>query len=163
MDGTAPEPDAGDATDTVPYDHLVLAVGSGTNYFGTEGVRAFAFDFKTLGGAMALRNHVIACFERADRIDESAEQRALLTFVVAGAGVAGAELAGALNDPVHELLVNYPNVSAEAVRVVVVHSGDRITVGRLISSPSLHSNRLRTLRTHPGKVYSLTIICIAYV
>ncbi|MFB6298040.1 MAG: NAD(P)/FAD-dependent oxidoreductase [Salinirussus sp.] len=118
--------DATASTDEIPYDHLVVAVGSETNYFGMADVREFAFDFKTLEDAIALRNHVIDCFERAERSDDPAEQRALLTFVVAGAGFAGAELAGALNDLVHELLVHYPNAPTEEVRVIVAHADDRI-------------------------------------
>ncbi len=50
----------------------------------------------------------------------------MLTFVVAGGGFAGAELAGALNDFVRGMVVYYPNVSADEMRVVLVHSRDRI-------------------------------------
>lgn len=117
---------AAGAADALPYDHLVLAVGSETNYFGMDGVRAFAFDFKDLGDAMSIRNHVIACFERAERVEDPDRRRALVTFVIAGGGFAGAELAGALNDLVHEMLVYYPNIPPEEVEVVLVHSGERV-------------------------------------
>ena len=112
--------------ETIPYDQLVLALGSVPDYKGLEGVRAFAFDFKTLGDAMAIRNHVVDCFERAEREDDPAVRNALVTFVVAGAGFAGAELAGALNDFVRGMLVYYPNVPPDDVTVTVVHSRDRI-------------------------------------
>ncbi len=115
-----------DADAPIAYDHLVLATGSTTNYFGMDNVRAVAFPFKTLADAVRLRNHVIRCFERAERIDDPARQRELLTFVVAGGGFAGTELAGALNDFAHELLAYHPYLSPEAVRVVLVHSGDRV-------------------------------------
>ncbi|MFA9427975.1 NAD(P)/FAD-dependent oxidoreductase [Natronorubrum sp. A-ect3] len=112
--------------ETIPYDHLVFALGSVSDYKGLEGVRAFAFDFKTLGDAMAIRNHVVDCFERTEREDDPDTRNALVTFVVAGAGFAGAELAGALNDFVRGMLVYYPNVPPEDVTVTVVHSRDRI-------------------------------------
>ena len=124
-DGLVQDGSSGDY-DVVPYDHLVLALGSVSDYRGLTGVREFAFDFKTLGDAMAIRNHVIGCFERADREDDPETRSALLTFVVAGAGFAGAELAGALNDFVRSLPVYYSNVPPEDVEVVVVHSRNRI-------------------------------------
>ena len=108
------------------YDHLVLALGSVPDYKGLDDVREFAFDFKTLQDAMEIRNHVISCFERADRTEDPEVRASLVTFVIAGAGFAGAELAGALNDFVNGILVYYPNVPPEEVTVTVVHSRDRI-------------------------------------
>ncbi|MHC3438698.1 NAD(P)/FAD-dependent oxidoreductase [Natrialbaceae archaeon A-gly3] len=114
------------ASDTLGYDHLVLTPGSVADYKGLEGVREFAFGFKTLQDAMAIRNHVVSRFERADREADPETRKSLLTFVVAGAGFAGAELAGALNDFARGIVAYYPNVSPEEVSVVVVHSRERI-------------------------------------
>lgn len=116
----------GSNPETVPYDHLVLAIGSVPDYKGLKDVREVAFGFKTLQDAIRLRNHVIACFERADREDDAQQRQALVRFVIAGAGFAGAELAGALNDFVHEMLVYYPNIPPDEVEVVTVHSGAHI-------------------------------------
>jgi NADH dehydrogenase len=121
------EPDSGPSRDDgIPYDHLVLAVGAVSNYHGSESLEAEAFDFKTLADAIRVRNRVIDMFERADREPSPETRRSLLTFVVAGGGFAGAELAGGLNDFVRGMLALYPNVSAEEVRVTVLHSRDRI-------------------------------------
>jgi NADH:ubiquinone reductase (H+-translocating) len=110
----------------VPFDHLVLALGAVSNYLGLDKVKATAFDFKSLGDAVRIRNHVIDLFERADDEPPSPARRAMLTFVVAGGGFAGAELAGALNDFAHGMLAYYPAIAPEEVRVVLVHSRDRI-------------------------------------
>ncbi|HJY81485.1 MAG TPA: FAD-dependent oxidoreductase, partial [Candidatus Binatia bacterium] len=110
----------------VPFDHLVLALGAVSNYLGLKNVEAEAFDFKTLGDAIRIRNHIIDLFERAEDEPPSAARQALLTFVVAGGGFAGAELAGALNDFARGMLAYYPNLSSEEVRVILVHSRDRI-------------------------------------
>ncbi|MDQ4146748.1 MAG: NAD(P)/FAD-dependent oxidoreductase, partial [Pseudomonadota bacterium] len=110
----------------VPYDHLVLALGSVSNYLGMENIQDKAFEFKTLADAVRIRNHVIDTFERADREPNPAIRQPLLTFVVAGGGFAGAELAGALNDFTRGMLVYYPNISAKEVRIILVHSGERI-------------------------------------
>ena len=53
-----------------PFDHLVLALGSVSNYLGLKNVQAEAFDFKTLVDAIRIRNHIIDVFERADRVFE---------------------------------------------------------------------------------------------
>src|SRR5271169_5168945 len=108
------------------YDHLVLALGAVSNYLGLTNVQKLAFDFKSLVDAIRIRNHVIEMFERADRERDEAVRVALLTFVIAGGGFAGVELAGALNDFARGILADYPNLRREDVRVVLVHARDRI-------------------------------------
>jgi NADH dehydrogenase len=100
---------------TVPYDHLVLALGSVSNYRGMDNVEAEAFEFGTLTDA--IRNHVIDAFERADREPNAATRRALLTVVVAGGSFSGVSLAGMLNDFLRGILDQYPNIPAEEVRL----------------------------------------------
>ena len=109
-----------------PFDHLVLALGSVSNYLGLKNVQAEAFDFKTLVDAIRIRNHVIEVFERADREPNPDDRQALVTIVIAGGGFAGVELAGALNDFTRGMLVYYPHIPAEELRVVLVHSRGRI-------------------------------------
>lgn len=110
----------------IPYDHLVLAVGAVSNYLGLKNVEATAFDFKSLGDASRIRNHAIDLFERADREPDRAARRALLTFVVAGGGFAGVELAGGLNDFARGMLTYYPRIQPDELRIILVHSRDRI-------------------------------------
>jgi NADH:ubiquinone reductase (H+-translocating) len=108
------------------YDHLVFALGAVSNYLGLSNVQRLAFDFKSLIDAMRIRNHVIEMFEHADRERDPEARKRLLTFVVAGGGFAGVELAGALNDFSRGILADYPNLGNGEVRVVLVHSRDRI-------------------------------------
>jgi NADH:ubiquinone reductase (H+-translocating) len=108
------------------YDHLVLALGAVSNYLGMQNVQELAFDFKSLQDAMRIRNHVIDMFERADSESDLARRREMLTFVVAGGGFAGVELAGALNDFARGMLADYPNLRAEDLRIILVHSRERI-------------------------------------
>ncbi len=110
----------------VPFDHLVLALGAVSNYLGLAGVENEAFDFKTLADATRLRNHIIDMFERANAESEQCTRQAMLTFVVAGGGFAGSELAGGLNDFARGMLAYYPNIPAEDVRILLVHSRERI-------------------------------------
>lgn len=108
------------------YDLLVLALGSVSNHFGMSNVEKRAFNFKSLLDAIRIRNHVIEMFERADRDPDRAARARLLTFVIAGGGFAGVELAGALNDFARGILADYPNLSPDEVKIVLVHARDRI-------------------------------------
>src|SRR5262249_10108447 len=110
----------------VPYDHLVLALGSVSNYLGMSNVQKLAFNFKTLLDAIRIRNHVIEMFERADRQPDAELRKPLLTFVIAGGGFAGVELAGALNDFARGILADYPNLSPSELDIILVHGRNRI-------------------------------------
>jgi NADH dehydrogenase len=110
----------------IGYDQLVLALGAVTNYLGLENVQAVSFGLKSLADAIAIRNHIIDMFERADREPDAETRRSLVTFVVAGGGFAGAELAGALNDFARGMLLYYPNIPPEEVQIILIHSRDRI-------------------------------------
>jgi NADH:ubiquinone reductase (H+-translocating) len=110
----------------IPYDQLVLALGSVSNYLGMANIEKLAFNFKSLLDAIRIRNHVIEMFERADREPDSTLRHNLLTLVIAGGGFAGVELAGALNDFAHGILADYPNLHREDLSVVLVHAGGRI-------------------------------------
>jgi NADH dehydrogenase len=121
-----PSADAEKDREELAYDHLVLALGAVSSYVGMRDVQAAAFEFKSLADAVRLRNHVIDMFERADSEPDPDVRCPLLTFVVAGGGFAGAELAGALNDFTRGMLASYPNIPHDEVKVVLVHSRDRI-------------------------------------
>lgn len=113
-------------TQALTYDHLVLALGAVSNYLGLENVQRLAFDFKSLLDAIRIRNHVIDMFERADREPDEVTRQEILTFIVAGGGFAGVELAGSLNDFGRGMLADYPDLRPEHLRVILVHARDRI-------------------------------------
>ena len=110
----------------LPYDHLVLGLGSVTNFFGLPGLAAKAFTMRSLGDALALRNRLIANLEAADFECASGLREPLLTVVVAGGGFAGVETAAATYDFVREALHFYPHLSSEHVRMVLVHPGTHL-------------------------------------
>jgi NADH dehydrogenase len=110
----------------LPFDHLVLTTGSVPHFWGNAGIEAQALTFKSLEDAVLLRSRVIDMFERADFEPDAQKRRRLLTFVVAGAGFAGVELIGALNDFARGMLPYYPNIPPEELRLVLVHSHEKI-------------------------------------
>jgi NADH dehydrogenase len=103
------------------YDHLVIALGSESNFFNLPGVAERALTMKSLGDAFILRNQALGMLEMASLTDDASAQRALLTFVVAGGGFAGVETVGALNDFVREAIAYYPALAEAEIRVMLVH------------------------------------------
>jgi NADH dehydrogenase len=133
----------------IRYDHLVLALGGVTNFFGLPGVAEHALTMKSLADASALHAHVIGQFEHADLQSDPTARRELMTFVVAGGGFAGVETVAELNDFVRGAGRYYPHVRPEDVRVVLVHSGTRILPE---VSESLSEYALRKLRSQGVEV-----------
>jgi NADH dehydrogenase len=107
----------------MPYDHLVIALGSITNFFNLPGLQERALTMKSLGDAITLRNRLIALLEEANSECCAAIREPLLTVVVAGGGFAGVETVAAVNDFVRHALKFYPNCQEQHLRVVLVHPG----------------------------------------
>jgi NADH dehydrogenase len=110
----------------VPYDQLVLALGAVSSYHGVPGAAEHTLGFKTLADAAQARARVVDCFEQAALESEAAVRRALLTFVVAGGGYTGVELAAALADFLRELRRYYPPLARERLHLVLAHHGPRL-------------------------------------
>ena len=103
------------------FDHLLLTLGSETNFFDTAGVRDWAGTMKTMSDAALLHNTMVALLETAALQDDESARRQLLTFVIAGGGFAGVETTGAVNDFIRETARYYPSIDKTDIRVVLVH------------------------------------------
>jgi len=115
------------ADGALPYDHLILALGGETNYFGLEAIQRYGFGLKNVAEALAIRNHVLGCFEHAMLEPDPEQRRALLTFVVVGGGPTGVEMAGALSELIRLVLVkDYPRLNIKDVRVLLLEASDRL-------------------------------------
>jgi NADH dehydrogenase len=110
----------------LPYDHLILALGSNTNFYGLPGIKGCALTIKTLEDAIELRNRLIRHLEEANSECAANQRQPLLTFVVAGAGFAGVETVGGINDFVRQAIRFYPNLKAEFIRTVLISSEEFI-------------------------------------
>jgi NADH:ubiquinone reductase (H+-translocating) len=111
----------------IEFDHLVLAMGTATDFRGMRGLPEHALPFKNLADALALRNHVIHVLEEA-AIEAKQPQLVdqLLTFVIAGGGFSGVEVAAELNDFVRAVARSYRGVDGSRIRVILLHALDRI-------------------------------------
>ncbi len=110
----------------LPYDHLIIALGSSTNFFGLPGIQDAALTIKTLDDAIELRNRLITHLEEANSECAAGQRQPLLTFVVVGAGFAGVETLGGINDFVRDAICFYPNMTPEFVKTILVSSDEFI-------------------------------------
>jgi len=110
----------------LPYDHLVLALGSVTNFYGIPGLEERALTMKSLADAVCLRNRLIEHLEEADFECSTIPPEQLLTFVVAGGGFAGVETIAAVNDFLRDALKFYPHLTEAMLRIVLVEHGSMI-------------------------------------
>jgi NADH:ubiquinone reductase (H+-translocating) len=108
------------------YDHLIVALGSSTNFFGLPGVQDAALTMKTLDDAIELRNRLITHLEEANSECAAGERQPLLTFVVVGAGFAGVETLGGIHDFLRQAIDFYPNLAPEFVRTILISSEEFI-------------------------------------
>jgi NADH dehydrogenase len=109
------------------WDHLVIALGTVTDFRGLRGLPEHAFPFKNLSDALTLRNHVIRTLEEAAiEVRDGSLRRQLLTFVIAGGGFSGVEVAAELNDFVRHVTRSFSRIDPSEIHVVLVHSQERI-------------------------------------
>ncbi|WP_420149099.1 NAD(P)/FAD-dependent oxidoreductase [Spirosoma sp.] len=103
------------------YDFLVIATGSKSNFFGNEQIQKYAFPLKTIPEALNVRSQFLQCFEQASITTDPAERQSLLTFVIAGAGPTGVEMAGSLAEMRKHVLPNdYPGLDFSQMNIYVV-------------------------------------------
>ncbi len=120
----------------IEYDHLVLALGSVTDFRTSPGgIAEHALPFKDLSDAVLLRNRIIDVIETAAQESDPEERRTLLTFVVGGGGFSGVEVVAEINDLARKKAKTYKTINPEDISVVLVHSKDRLVDREL--SPSL--------------------------
>ncbi len=82
----------------IPYDYLILGLGSEVNYYNTPGTDKYVYSLKDLDDAARIKNKIISQFEKAACLKTASERRQALTFVIVGAGATGVELSGELAD-----------------------------------------------------------------
>ncbi|HUI87311.1 MAG TPA: NAD(P)/FAD-dependent oxidoreductase [Anaerolineales bacterium] len=111
----------------IAYEYLIIATGGQTNFFGNSSIRQNAFELKNIESAIATRNHLLRMFELASQAADAEKRRALLTFVIVGAGPTGVETAGALAELItHVMKKDYPQMDLKEVRVILLEAGSRV-------------------------------------
>lgn len=122
----------------VAYDHLVLGLGARDDVERYPGLAEHGLVLLNYPDALKARNHLIGVLEMA-AIEPDLEERArLLTIVVVGGGFGGVEVATELDDYLRGIARrDYPGLDPDGIRVLLVHSGDRILPELEVRQPRL--------------------------
>jgi NADH dehydrogenase len=110
----------------LPYDQLLIALGSVSRVLPVPGLPEHAIRFKSLADAIWLRNHVIETLEAANATDDAARRDELLTYVFVGGGYAGLEALAELQDFATDAIESYPRARLHGMRWVLVEAADRV-------------------------------------
>ncbi len=124
------------------FDHLIVALGNVTDFRGMAGLQEHALPFKNLAHAIHLRNYVIHLLEEAAIEEDQQLEKQLLTFVVAGGGFSGVEVAAELNDFIRKAAKHYHGVDEKNIRVILLHSGQRILDREMSEELSLYAQKI---------------------
>jgi NADH:ubiquinone reductase (H+-translocating) len=112
---------------SLPYDHLVVGVGSIDDFSRYAGIAEHTFPLKSFAACYRLRNHLLSVLEMASIETNSEERRRLLTFVIAGGNYAGVEVACDLVQYFQWLTrTKYRELSFAEFRIVLLEAGPRI-------------------------------------
>ena len=111
----------------IPYDYLVLATGSTTNFFGNKDIEQHAMPMKSVPEALNLRYMILQNLEEAVLKNTKEEREPYLNFVLVGAGPTGVELAGALAELRNNILTkDYPELSKDDMKVYLADFMPRV-------------------------------------
>ncbi len=112
------------------YDHLVLAMGADTNFFGNEEVRRHAIPMKSVSEALYLRNAILNDFEKALNVVDYDERQGLIDIVIVGGGPTGVEVAGALAEMKKYILPReYKELDCDEIDIHLIQGADCLLKG----------------------------------
>jgi len=108
----------------IHFNHLVLAMGADTNYFGNENIKKHAYPMKSVGEALGLRNALLSNYEKALLETDEQKKQALMNVVIVGGGPTGVELAGTLAEMKRMILPkDYHELDFERMSVYLFEAG----------------------------------------
>ncbi|NNF53321.1 MAG: NAD(P)/FAD-dependent oxidoreductase [Acidimicrobiales bacterium] len=111
----------------IHYDWCVLATGATHAYFGNDQWADHAPGLKSIEDALTIRRRVLLAFERAEMEADADQRKALLTFVVIGAGPTGVEMAGAIREiALHDLRHDFRWFDPAQANVILVEAGSHV-------------------------------------
>lgn len=132
--------------DEMPYDYLILALGSSSHFLNIPGADRYSFPLNTMEDGMQLRNRILSRFELAIREKDAEARRRLLTFVITGGGPTGVEFAGAVMELIQRpLKKDFPELDFDEVSVVLLEAVDRLLTGFEESLGSYAHERLKRM------------------
>lgn len=105
------------------YDHLIIATGATTNFFGVDAFEKNSIPMKSTAEAVYLRNTLLLNFERAVTIEDDEQLKRVLNVVVVGGGPTGVEVCGALAEMRKFVLPkDYPHINFDLMHITLVEA-----------------------------------------
>ena len=111
-----------DSSETLDFDHLIVALGSATADFGVPGVNEYGLGMKSVSEAINIRAEVMRRFEDLCRFEDDTR----LSIAVVGGGPTGVEMAGALAELKRGPLKNDMAHAADHIDIYLIEAGPRI-------------------------------------
>ncbi|MGA2568625.1 MAG: NAD(P)/FAD-dependent oxidoreductase [Pseudolabrys sp.] len=131
----------------VAFDYLVIATGAMHAYFGHDEWSAFAPGLKRIEDATRIRRSILIAFEQAELTADAADRRRLLTFVIAGGGATGVEMAGAIAEIARQTLAtDFRHIDPRSSRIMLIEAGPRL----LPTFPPEQSDYVRAALSQAG-------------
>lgn len=137
----------------IPYDYLILAAGAVNDYDRNAGLATRCLALNDLGEALALRNHLLTCFEASAWATDPAERARLLTFAVVGGGPTGVEFAAALARLSQQLIGgDFSGVGRDEATIVLTEASPVLlaTLGPDLQDAALRRLRAQGVEVIPG-------------
>jgi NADH dehydrogenase len=111
----------------IDFDVLIVATGATHSYFGHEEWSETAQGLKSIDDALEIRRRFLLAFEAAEQERDETRRRALMTFVVIGAGPTGVETAGAIAEIARTVIRrDFRHIDTSQARVILIEGQDRV-------------------------------------
>ena len=113
--------------ESIPYDKLVIALGTTNNFFGNPDLINEVYTLKSTDEAIRIRNEILFRCERAAVEPDEEKRRRMLSFIVIGGGPAGVEIAGAIGELKRYILKrDYPEIPIDDLSITIIEGTDRL-------------------------------------
>jgi NADH dehydrogenase len=136
-----------DSSEDIPFDYLIVALGSATNDFGVKGVAEHALGMKTVSEALTIRASIMRRFEDLCRFEDDTR----LSISVVGGGPTGVEMAGAIAELKKGPLTSDQPEAAANIVVNLIEAGPRLLPS---FSQSLSDRTIKDLQKLGVNVYT---------
>ncbi|MEI8272867.1 MAG: NAD(P)/FAD-dependent oxidoreductase [Paludibacter sp.] len=115
---------------TITYDHLVIATGCKTNFFGNKQMSENAFSMKSTQESIEIRNKILFSFEKEIFAREE-EKQAWMNIIIVGGGPTGVELSGAFAELKKNVLPkDYHNIDFSKLNIILLE-GSKYTLNNM--------------------------------
>jgi NADH:ubiquinone reductase (H+-translocating) len=125
---------------TITYDHLVIATGCKTNFFGNKEMSENAFSMKTTEESIEIRNKILFSFEK-EIFARPEEKQAWMNIIIVGAGATGVELSGSFAELKKDVLPkDYHNIDFSKFNIILLE-GSKYTLNNMSEESKIASRK----------------------